>query len=206
MEKIMTVFDAVPVAQKFTYEEYVDLSHRLFEMGKTTGPENDPHLLDYTKLNLHRMSKWNKVGKLIAGAENILKNVNGKQNWYVIAESWCGDASQSLPFIAKMAEASEGKINLFILLRDQNVEVMNQYLTNGTRSIPKLIALDAQGEELFVWGPRPHEASLLMQQLKGDATLSAEEKKERLHKWYADNKGNDTQEEILSLLAPYCEL
>ena len=74
----------------------------------------------------------------------------------VIAEDWCGDASNTVPIMAKLADAAPG-LELRVILRDQNPEVMDQYLTNGTRSIPIVIVLDEDFQELGHWGPRPTE-------------------------------------------------
>jgi thioredoxin-like negative regulator of GroEL len=115
----------------------------------------------------------------------------------VLAESWCGDAAQIVPFLSKIAEGSEGKMALTILFRDEQVELMNEFLTNGTRSIPKLIATDEGGNVLFQWGPRPKRAQDLMLSLKQNPELSAEQAKMQLHKWYAENKGADVLDELM---------
>ena len=74
----------------------------------------------------------------------------------MIAEDWCGDASSTVPVLAKLADAVPG-LELRVILRDQHPEVMDRYLTNGSRSIPIVIALDEQFRELGHWGPRPRE-------------------------------------------------
>ena len=48
-------------------------------------------------------------------------------------------------------------LELRIVLRDEHPEVMDRYLTNGSRSIPIVIALDEEFRELGHWGPRPRE-------------------------------------------------
>lgn len=199
MSEIQQLIALLPATSKWSYDAYYAFSEKLVEEGKTTGTDQSPAMIEYSRLNLHRMKKWNKVGELLPGCANELKNVK-PQTWYVLSEPWCGDAAQSLPFISKMAGNSEGKIELVILLRDENPSIMDRYLTNGGRSIPKLIALSETGEELFTWGPRPEKAQELVVTLKNDASVSADEMKERLHKWYAENKGKDVQQEILNLI------
>ena len=102
-----------------------------------------------------------------------------------------------LPFIARLAEENP-RIILDIQLRDQPPFLIEQYLTNGGRSIPKLIVRDADGKDLFTWGPRPASAKQLVLDLNG----SGAEKSEvvlALQNWYNDDKGNEMQHEWLSL-------
>ncbi|MGK0577303.1 thioredoxin family protein [Macrococcus capreoli] len=70
----------------------------------------------------------------------------------VITEDWCGDAMMNLPVLMKIAEAIDMPIR--IALRDSTPDLMDQYLTNGARSIPIFIFLNAAGEEYETWGPR----------------------------------------------------
>lgn len=71
----------------------------------------------------------------------------------VITEDWCGDAMVNVPILLKLAEASN--MDVHMVLRDQNLELMDQYLTNGTaRSIPIFIFIDKSGAEVAKWGPR----------------------------------------------------
>jgi thioredoxin-like negative regulator of GroEL len=83
----------------------------------------------------------------------------------VLTEPWCGDSAFLLPIIAEAAALSN-HVTLRILLRDDNLDVMDQYLTGGSRSIPKLVAFSADGDELFTWGPRPEEARQLFASLR----------------------------------------
>ncbi|MFC3041419.1 thioredoxin family protein [Virgibacillus xinjiangensis] len=71
----------------------------------------------------------------------------------VLTEDWCGDAMMNIPVLLKLAEVAD--IDVRMLLRDQNLELMDEYLTNGTsRSIPIFIFIDENGKEVAVWGPR----------------------------------------------------
>lgn len=73
----------------------------------------------------------------------------------VITEDWCGDAMMNNAVLRKIAEAAD--IEARCVYRDKNLELMDQYLTNGARSIPKYIILSEQGEVLGSWGPRAPE-------------------------------------------------
>jgi hypothetical protein len=150
------------------------------------------------KLNIHRMwridNHYEPVGDLI----NEIGSIELKQLWMVITENWCGDSAQNLPYIAKIASLNKN-IELKIILRDSNPHIMDKYLTNDTKSIPILVSFDAEGNELFKWGARPKAA----QQLVNDLKAQGLEKKlfiEKLHLWYAKNKGADVESEILALI------
>ena len=95
------------------------------------------------------------------------------QRWVVLTEDWCVDSAYSLPTIAEAAACSP-KVTLEILARDQHPEVMDRYLTGGSRSIPKLVAFDDAGQELFRWGPRPAEVQLLRDNLRARGLPAAE--------------------------------
>ncbi|NNG26999.1 MAG: thioredoxin family protein, partial [Ignavibacteriaceae bacterium] len=77
--------------------------------------------------------------------------------------------------------------------------IMDQYLTNGTRSIPKLVAIDQDGNELFRWGARPAAAQQLINELK-EKGLQKNEWLVELHKWYTNNRGKEIEKELLVLL------
>jgi hypothetical protein len=103
---------------------------------------------------------------------------------------------ENIPIIMKLA-AENPLIQVHFLLRDENLHLMDQYLTNGGRSIPKLIALDTNTlEELFNWGPRPAAAQDLFLELKSQGLDYAEP----IHAWYAKDKGQHAQKEIIDLL------
>lgn len=163
-----------------------------------------PTLSKYIPLNLKRMERLNKTASLRDDLRKQLSAPNLKdQVWYVITEAWCGDSAQNLPLIAQMADASAGKIHLRIFLRDENSDIMNLHLTEGSRSIPKLVSYDVYtGEILFKWGPRPAPAQALLHQWKqqpGDRSWDDFELE--LHTWYARDKSVHLQNEFSEMLA-----
>lgn len=131
---------------------------------------------------------------------NAIAEMDIIQNWYVIVESWCGDSARNLPVIAKMAALSKGKITLTIFLRDKNLEFIDQYQTNGSRAIPKLISFDENGNELFTWGPRPRPVQnmILNWKVNTDGTTLAD-LKNKMYAWYAMDNGGSIQREFLRL-------
>ena len=112
----------------------------------------------------------------------------------VIAEDWCGDASNTVPIIAKLAQSVPG-LELRVIQRDANPELMDQYLTNGSRSIPIVIALDESYQEIGHWGPRPTELQGWVMANRG--TLPKSELYPRVRTWYARDRGETTLREVL---------
>src|SRR6476620_5284051 len=105
-----------------------------------------------------------RLGKTVELAELVktaAQDVKRKMIWLIITEGWCGDAAQNIPVIEKIASES-GNIETRYILRDENPELIDQFLTEGARSIPKLIAIDRNsGDVLGTWGPRPKTAQKL---------------------------------------------
>jgi hypothetical protein len=145
----------------------------------------------------------NRLDKTLAITEeftNQLRNIKGKYLWLVLTEGWCGDAAQIVPVMNKMAMLSEG-IELKFLFRDENDELMNKFLTNGTKGIPKLIILDKTTlEVLGDFGPRPKGAAQFLLQYKATHGLIDENAKAELQLWYFHNKGIEIQQEIMDLM------
>jgi hypothetical protein len=120
--------------------------------------------------------------------------------WLVLTESWCGDAAHVIPVINKIAELSD-HIDLKLVYRDENEALMNAFLTNGSRSIPKLIMIDSHsGEVLDTFGPRPSEATQLVLDYKAKHGVLTPEFKEELQHWYNTDKGQNTIEDLIQLL------
>lgn len=191
------LFDPEKLVSVYTYEEYVNLMETLVSEGKTTGPKQNESYAHYTKLNLARMQRVSKTAELRKSLQELVRSIAQPQKWYVLTEAWCGDAAQSVPVIAKIA-ALNPMITLKLLLRDDNLEIMDQYLTNGGRSIPKLIALDAEDNELFTWGPRPEGAQQIFNEFKAQPERSFTELTEAVQKWYNTDKTYSIQEELMT--------
>jgi hypothetical protein len=114
----------------------------------------------------------------------------------VIAEDWCGDASSTIPILARFADAAPG-MELHVLRRDEHPELMDRYLTNGSRSIPIVIALDEGYLELGHWGPRP---SLLQAWvMENRPVVPKAELYPQIRKWYARDRGETTLREVLAV-------
>ncbi len=186
------------ILKGMTYDVYLDLLKDLLSEGKTTGPNQDAGLFEYAKLNIQRMERIYKTVVITDELANKVKAINDKQTWICITEGWCGDAAQSLPLFARLAELNSN-ITLKMVLRDENLELIDRYLTNGGRAIPIVIALQ-DGKELWKWGPRPASLQVIVDEFKQNPTVTFEELKTQLHTWYAKNKTVDQQNELLKLI------
>ncbi len=184
----------------YTYLEYRNLVDKKLAKGETTGPKNSEEYVQHTKMNVHRMNRWDKSIELSSDLKQKLESLKCPVNWLVLSEGWCGDASQNLPFLNKMAESSPN-IQLRILLRDQNLDVMDQYLTNGGQAIPKLVVLDSTMNEIGTWGPRPSEIQEMVRVGKYEKGMNSEEIGIMVQKWYAKDKGKTIENEMLEIIA-----
>ena len=184
----------------YSYQQYKDLVKGLLEQGKSTGPNQSDDLTNYSMLNDRRMKRLDKTIKISEETTQEVQKLNKTQTWLVITEGWCGDAAQNLPVLNKMAEINEN-INLQLVLRDENLELMDLFLTNGGRSIPKLIALDKDNNVIETWGPRPTVATKMVADYKAkNGTLDAQFKQD-LQVWYNKDKGISTQKDFVKIIS-----
>lgn len=187
------------ILNTMTYDDYIILNSQLVKENKSTGHTQSEDLANYTMLNERRMARWNKVGKITEAAAQSIKKITTKQTWIVLTESWCGDASHTVPFIAKLS-ALNPNIEFKIALRDDNAELMNQFLTNGGQAIPKLVITDKDHNYLADWGPRPTNATKLVNDYKKEHGGLTPEFKEDLQKWYNKDKGQDVLNDLTQLI------
>ena len=186
--------------QCFSYKQYRHFMHQLVEEGQTSGKEQSESLINLTLLNDRRMRRWEKTVHLAEDIRVRLSQFKGKVIWVVIAESWCADGAHMLPIMQKIAEQSD-RIDLRIVLRDENETFMNQFLTNGGRAIPKLVMIDNETKAVMeTYGPRPSAVTKIVEEFKqtyGKLTL---EFKVDLQRWYNNDKGQTIIEDLLNLL------
>jgi len=189
------------IAKGMDYAKYRDLVSQLAKTGKTTGTEQSEAMINYTKLGDKRMARWDKTFKVPVDVEHKIRSLDTKLVFLALTESWCGDAAASLPIINKIAETSPN-ISLKVVLRDENLDLMDAFLTNGARSIPKVIVLDKANNEIVgEWGPRPSIATQMVEDCKREHGKLTDEFKQELQMWYNKNKGQNILEDVLELLA-----
>ena len=184
-----------------SYEEYKTLVSDLMKEGKSTGPVQNESRSNYTKLNNQRMKRLDKQTRLSKEAVNVAGKVNKDFTWLVLTESWCGDAAQTLPVMNKFSEANKN-IDLKVVLRDENDELMDKFLTNGSKSIPKLIVIENQSKEVVSsWGPRTEKATRMIQEYKEKHGKVDDIIKKDLQVFYNKDKGKQIEKEMVSLLS-----
>ena len=195
-----TIINRSIIENAYTYKEYRELIDDLLLKGKTTGENHSEAMIHYTNMNSHRLRRIDKRIELMEPLKDRLDNVTRSMTWLVLTEAWCGDAAQNLPIIQKIADHTS-KIQTRYILRDENLEIMDLFLTNGrSRSIPILICLDSETLELLGhWGPRPEGASTLFSKLNQEGH-SSREVAEKVHKWYTDDNTTAVQHELFRLM------
>lgn len=201
----MTAVTRAYLDAAMTYGQYRSLIDRLLADGKTTGTDHSEKMIDYTSLNAHRMDRIRKTVSLEPETRSVLSRLDRDLIWLAFTEAWCGDAAQNLPIIAMMVEATD-RIQLKLLLRDEHPDLMDNYLTNGGRAIPKLVCLDGENlAELGTWGPRPEPAQEMVRQHKTDPQEPYVEFVKKVQLWYAKDKGSSIQSEFQRLLRKWGE-
>ena len=170
-----------------SYPEYLELLEELVENKDTTGEITEDRV-NFTALNFKRIQRLNKTIRLKPAQEEKFRNIENSQTWLVLLESWCADGAQTIPVLNKIAEASEN-IDLRIVLRDENPELMDQFLTEGTRSIPKLVILDEDLDVMTTWGPRTAAATQMVLDHKKEFGKIDTNFKAKLQIWYNKDRG-----------------
>lgn len=182
-----------------SYASYRKLISDLIASGKSSGPIQSEDLLNYSKLNDRRMTRLDKTIQLSQETLLGLKKIDKPITCLVLTEGWCGDAAQTLPVISKIADESD-LITLKIIFRDEHEQLMSQFLTNGGKSIPKLLVLNSENKVLDTWGPRPNTATKMVQDYKNKYGQLDAAFKQQLQVWYNKDKGVNIQEDMLGLL------
>ena len=177
-------------------QEYIDYFNSIVnsKIEDLNEPFNKQDYYDYTKLNWARFNRYFKTKPLTESFLQTLSRISEPQNWLLITEPWCGDAAHNVAFII-IATENNPLINLTIELRDSDPFSIEKYLTRGTKSIPKLVIRDKDGNDLETWGPRPEECHILYKKLL-DEKASSEELMLQIHTWYNNNKGYSLQQEL----------
>ena len=186
------------ISESLTYNDYRELVANLLGQNKSTTKNGDEYLVGYSKLNNSRMKRLDKTFKLDEEVKQKVKTIENKVTWVVLTEGWCGDAAQNIPIINKIAEENEN-IELKLVLRDENPELINEFLTNGNQSIPKLIQIE-DGKVTKKWGPRPSIATKMIADYKAEHGVVDAEIKKDLQLWYNKDKGLNTVDDIMELL------
>ncbi|MCY4781069.1 thioredoxin family protein [Sphingobacterium sp. UT-1RO-CII-1] len=182
-----------------TFQEYLDYFAQIVNSPPGSKLYADDEYLHYTKLNWSRMNRWMRRFEPNEEMKRFIAAITEQQHWIVITEPWCGDAAHSVPQIYQMIKDNPN-IDFEIQLRDTEPFLIEDYLTNGSKSIPKLIIRNDVGHDRVVWGPRPQKLQDIFVSMK-EQNVSLEVIKEATQKWYNEDKGEELQKELLKELA-----
>lgn len=204
----MTTIDTNLIEESLSFQDYRQLFTDVLE-GKAP-VQYDEKQTHFTELNEKRVARLLKKDRTLPEVQAQIRSIDHPLHWLVITEAWCGDAAQVVPPIVQLASLNKN-IQTSFLLRDQNLDIMDRFLTNGGRAIPKVVILDPENDYKVLgdWGPRPTDAQTLM--LKGlDQWRSMPEGDEKakfyadlyadLQRWYARDKTVSTQLEFASVI------
>ncbi|UTW63218.1 thioredoxin family protein [bacterium SCSIO 12741] len=195
----MKSFFAEKWNQGVDYNTFLEQMKGWVDTQSTSGPVQNEALAAFTKLNYSRLKKWNRITKINEETTSFFQSQQGEYKWLMIIEAWCGDVAQNIATINQLAEL--GGIPFKMIYRDEHLDLMDQFLTNGGRAIPKLILFDGDLENVLAeWGPRPANAQQLMIDYKANPEAYSGDVKEDIHRWYAVNKQQDLQREIMTLM------
>ena len=200
MTTVKKVITQELIDESMSYEAYRTLLDELLKDNKTTGEDQSDDMLNYAKMNIQRMKRLDKKMKLNDETIAVLSNLNQKQIWLTITEGWCGDAAQIVPVLNRIAGANSN-IDLRFILRDINLEVMDEFLTDGGRSIPKIIILNPETlDVLTTWGPRPQDLQAFFVEEKQKEGYTWSKLSKGLQLWYNKDKTEKIQSELMELI------
>lgn len=142
---------------------------------------------------------WNSIYRrsvLDSEAVARVKALEHRFHLLILNEDWCGDSVNILPYVARLAEATD-RLEMRILGRDTNRDLMETHLTGKARSIPVVIVYDAEFNEKGWWGPRP--GPLQNWVVTEGLALPKPDRYPLIRAWYARDKGRTIVSEILSI-------
>lgn len=179
-----------------SYEYYRDLIDDLFDREQTTGTNHSEDYLHYTEMNVQRMNRLDKTTEINEELLDAIDNASVRPKILTITEGWCGDAAQIIPVLDMMAE--EAGLRTRYVLRDKHKDLIDCHLTNGSRSIPKVLFLEPDNFEVLAeWGPRPKPAQEMFFERKESGDMG--ELKKDIQLWYARDKQQTMQQEWLEI-------
>lgn len=183
-----------------SYEAFINKSEELLSTEALKEPEVNQKL----RSNLETMEQILKETTLPFSLYKKLCDIETKIRWVVIAEPWCLDTANVLPLIYKFSEVTD-LIDLHIVFRDENPEIMDQFLTNGKKAIPKLICFDKQYHKIGEWGPRVEELQNYINELKANTAISSSELNEHISGWYQTDRATSVFIEFNNAISDWLE-
>ena len=187
------------IKKAFTYQAYRTAIKTSLQ--QPPADEHEQKMRPYVEKNSVLMDKYDQIFEVTPNLQQTLSKAP-PAIWLVLTEGWCGDAAFNVPMLAAIEKAMPEKVKLRLLLRDNNLDLMDAHLTDGGRSIPKLIVLSEDLKELGSWGPRPAALQSLMKTWK-DQNLSLKQIIPKVQEWYEHDNTKSMQKEISDLVEIY---
>ena len=183
-----------------TYADYRLLVGSHAQSFTSTGHTQTEALSNYTLLNDRRMKRWDKTFKLTEAEQELISGFDRPLNWLLLTESWCGDAPPATAVMQKIAEILPN-IDFRVVLRDDHPQLMDAFLSNGAKAIPKLVIQDPHTKEVLAsWGSRSSAAKKLVDDFKAEHGEITSEFRESLQLWYNKDKGESILSELIEIL------
>lgn len=176
-----------------TFEQYVkDIEDEILS-------DKNLEFKPYFELNKKRMDRILNTYLVKEAQMKQFDGLNYSGKLLIITEGWCGDAAQSLPVIYRFFKKF---LEIKIVYRDQNEDLMNQYLTNDSKSIPIVLILNEDKEVVAHWGPRPEFGNELFRHYKNnEETYPKEKLMEDMQMAYNKDKGVAIIDEMIKTIA-----
>ena len=194
-----TLDEAAFTAKGLTYEKYIALWEAHIAQPLKGLDKQARKNLFYAKYNMERAGRVIDAYNMDEKLASLIDAVSEPQRWMVLTEDWCVDSAYALPIIFR-AVSRNPHINMRILLRDDNLDIMDQYLTDGGRGIPKLVVFDADGQELFQWGPRPQALKQMREVWKAEGVEGAM-LSQKGAEWYDAGGWHEVETELIETIA-----
>ncbi len=161
--------------------------------------ESALHFAEFLERAVKNAQLWRDTYRLVRVPSDAVARataIGGRWHLLVMVEDWCGDAVNTVPHLARLAELAPN-LDLRIVGREDNPELMDAHLTNGSRSIPIVLLLDEAFVERAWWGPRPRELQAWV--VTEGRQLEKDERYRHVRTWYARDRGRTTVHEVLAL-------
>ena len=195
-----SIISSSVLAQTISWGEYYATAKKYVESEDRPDLYQNEKMQRYTSENIKRMDHILQTIHIESKLYNALSAIHTDMVWLVLTEPWCGDASQVVPVLHTIASCTE-RVDFRILQSDLHPEILSAYLTDGSRSIPKLICLKADTlDEIGTWGPRPAALHQIVQAHKDDMSISFGAKVRMVHEWYDTDKTASIQDEFIDLI------
>jgi len=184
------------VKSALRYPDLITLMENKIEISRSSAAEIPR--IDKIILNHQRYLQIHKNYEISESLKSVLNTIKSSQLWIAFTEDWCDDSGLTLPYLVKMTDVNS-LIQIKFLLRSENQDIMDHYLTEGNQAIPKVIAFDKNGRELFRWGPRSHSAQMVFEKFLQNS-LDKKIAKEKLYNWMAEDWGRSIENEFREIL------